>query len=393
MRVVLDGRIVLDRMTGAGRYVRELARHLPRLDPDLELILLLHQSLGRTEVPRLLTVSGARVHYCQSRVAGVRQWLEVPLTLRALRPDVYHYPFIDLPLVHCPSVVTVYDLNPLLDPQYFARHGVIKRWGARQMMRSALRRCRVALAISEATRNAVQQQFPEVISKVRVVPLAVDLDFWVRGEVAGPAPNGPPWENRVYILYVGVERPHKNLGRLVRAFVRFRSSEGWRAGEGPYLWLAGVGAGSEQLRAEVYRGACAGDVRLSPPLSDSALVGVYRRAHTVAYVSTSEGFGLPLLEAFAVGVPVLASDRGSLPEVGGDAVLYVDPTDETSIAQGLARLWREEGLRALLVERGLRRVRMFSWQATAAGTLQGYRDALTMGGHPVSLKSGAPMHR
>ena len=376
MRVLLDGRIVLARMTGAGRYVLELARHLPRLDRDLELVVLLHQSLERTEVPRLVEVSGARVQYCQSRVASVRQWLEVPLAVRALRPDVYHYPFIDLPLVHCPSVVTVYDLNPLLDPQYFTRYGSFKRWGARQLMGSTLRRSRVVIAISEATRDAVLHQFPEAVGKVSVVSLGVDLDFWVRGEACGPTPKQPVWENRAYVLYVGVDRPHKNLARLVRAFVRFRSSEGWPTGQGPYLWLAGVGAGSQQLQAELHRAACAADVRLSPALSDSALVSVYSCAHSVAYVSTSEGFGLPLLEAFAVSVPVLASDRGSLPEVGGDAVLYVDPTDEASIAQGLDRLWREEGLRTMLVKRGLRRVQMFSWQATAAGTLRGYTDAL-----------------
>lgn len=392
MRVVLDGRIVLDRMTGAGRYVLELARHLPRLAPDLELLVLLHRSLERTDVPRLVSASGARLHYCQSRVASVRQWLEVPLTVRALRPDVYHYPFVDLPRVHCPSVMTVYDLNLLLDPQYFARHGPIKRWGARQLMRSSLRRSQVVIAISQATRDAVEREFPEAVDKVRVVPLAVDLDFWTGGEVAGPSPKLPVWEDRPYVLYVGVDRPHKNLARLIRAFAQFRSSEGWRAGEGPYLWLAGVGAGSEHLLAELHRAASSADVRLSPPLSDSALIGVYSRAHSVAYVSTSEGFGLPLLEAFAASVPVLASDRASLPEVAGDAVLYVDPMDETSIARGLDRLWRDEGLRRLLVDRGRQRARMFSWQATAAGTLQGYIDALA---HSSThrLKSGASMPR
>ncbi len=124
---------------------------------------------------------------------------------------------------------------------------------------------------------------------------------------------------------------------------------------------------------------------------DRAVVSAYGHALAVAYVSTMEGFGLPILEAMAVGVPVLASDKGSLPEVGGDAVLYADPTDESSIARGLRQLWREEGLRALLVERGLRRVRGFSWQATAAGTLQGYRDALKIGGGDHLSRLDAPI--
>ena len=102
----------------------------------------------------------------------------------------------------------------------------------------------------------------------------------------------------------------------------------------------------------------------------------YGGARAVAYVSTSEGFGLPVLEALAAGVPVVAADASSLPEVGGDAVLYTNPHDELAISEALARIWNDEDLRHALVERGRERVRKFSWHATATATVEAYYDVL-----------------
>jgi glycosyltransferase involved in cell wall biosynthesis len=177
-------------------------------------------------------------------------------------------------------------------------------------------------------------------------------------------------------LYVGVERPHKNLVRLVRGFARFQAATEWHAGQAPYLWLAGVGAGSRELNAEIERQGVAASVRLSDGLSEAELIHAYRGARVVAFVSIAEGFGLPILEAFAAGVPLVAGNASCLPEVAGDAATYVAPEDEAEIAWGLTETWQNEAVRQVLVARGARRLREFTWEETARQTLEVYALAL-----------------
>lgn len=384
LRVVLDGRIVIPRMTGAGRYVIELARRLPDLAEDLQIEVLLRPEVKLTRVPGLLLGSGATVHYVDARVASLGQWLVIPAVLARLKPDLYHYPFFDLPYVAAPSVVTLYDLNPMTESGYFDRYALIKRTAARMLIRSTLRRSRAALAISEATRTLIQKHWPESANKVRTVHLGVDSDAWAKATRDGnvPIPDQAAlgaWRSRRYVLYVGVDRPHKNLIRLVRSFERFRQRNGWQNTRGPYLWLAGVGDGSPQLRAQVEASGLREDVRLDHELDEDRLRVAYAGAIAVAYVSTSEGFGLPVLEAFAAGVPVICSDRSSLPEVGGDAVAYVDPYDELSISDVLHKVQSDERLRRELAVRGQQRVAQFSWNATAIATRDVYYEVLGLG--------------
>lgn len=384
LKVVLDGRIVLPRMTGAGRYVIELARHLPSLAEDLKLEVLLRPTMRLTRVPDLLVSSGATVHYVDARVATLHQWFVIPRVLASLRPDLYHYPFFDLPYVAAPAVVTIYDLNPVRDPAYFDRYASVKRAVARMLIRSTLRRSRAALTISDATRALLQEHWPESTSKFRTIHLGVDPDAWTNATPCGSAtmldrPTSDAWSIRRYVLYTGVDRPHKNLVRLVRAFERFRQKSGWQNGCGPYLWLAGIGEGSPQLRARISGSALSHDVRLDHELNEEQLRLAYAGAIAVACVSTSEGFGLPILEAFAAGVPVICSDRSSLPEVGGDAVAYVNPFDEESISDALCKVCGDDRFRQALTARGHERLTLFSWNSTALATRDVYYEVLGLG--------------
>jgi glycosyltransferase involved in cell wall biosynthesis len=376
MRVVLDGRMLLPRMTGAGRYVLELGRRLPRMEPRLELVVLVAPALKRTGIPQLLLEAGASLEYVNARVASVRQWASVPRVLRHLSPDLFHYPFLDLPYVSCPSVITVYDMNPLLDREYFANLRVLKRWMAARVVESSIDRSRLVIAISGATRAQLETHLPRSRGKVRVIPLGVDC-----GQVTTSPPRagegvGLRWAARPYFLYVGVDRPHKNLPNLVLGFRSFRLENEWVPGQGPYLLLAGVGEGSARLREAVAASGLAQDVCLGSPPEEPLLWSLYRGATALVYVSRSEGFGLPILEGFCAGVPVITGDRSALPEVAGEAAQYCDPDDVRSITAALHDVWHDQALRRTLVQRGLQRVQEFSWDNTARSTFAAYQAAL-----------------
>ncbi len=376
MRLVLDGRIIIPRTTGAGRYVFELARRLPRLAHDLKLDVLLLPSMRATTVPEVLADAGVTVHFVDALLRSARQWLMVPRVLDRLQPDLYHYPFVNLPFVRCPSVVTIYDLNMVLDADYFERMRGVKRFVARRLIASSLRRSRATIAISHATQAVLRAHYPAHAEKVRMIHLGVDPTAWATNGNGGSADPLGPWQSRPYALYVGVERPHKNLVRLVRAFASFRADGRWRPGAGPYLRLAGVGQGSAELHGHVAQLRLGNDVRMDGEVDDVALGQVYGGATLLAYVSTSEGFGVPILEAFGSGIPVVAAQVPSLTEVGGDAALYAHPDDEAGIAAALARVWNDEGLRRILIERGRQRAELFSWDAMANATLAVYREAV-----------------
>jgi glycosyltransferase involved in cell wall biosynthesis len=380
VKVLLDGRIAIPRMTGAGRYVIELARRLPPLAKDLELEVHLLPAMQATDVPVMLRDAGADVQFSDTRVATLKHWIVMRRIVRRSNPHVYHYPFVDLPWTSAPSVVTIYDMNPVLHPAYFGRLTPILGRVADWMVRSALHRSRAALAISDTTRDLVQQRYPESAHKVRTTRLGVDLETWARairmGDAAPTRSVDAAWRERPYFLYVGVDRPHKNLVPLMSAFARFRALTGCAEGRGPYIWLAGVGQGSAELGARVTALSLRADVRQSGELGEDELRGVYAGALALVYVSTSEGFGLPLLEAFAAGVPVMAGNTSSLPEVGGDAVMYASPHDEAAMAEALVRVYRDPALRNDLVKRGRERAAAFSWDETARATLAAYYDVV-----------------
>lgn len=377
---MIDGRIVGPRMTGAGRYVVEVSRRVPAVDTNLRLTVLLRSVLRTTSIPELLADSGANVQYCDVPVATFRQWFTLPRVAHAFKPDLYHYPFLDLPWIGSPSVVTIYDLNPILAPNYFARQRRLRRLAARWLVTSTLRRCRLAMVISETVRRLVAETFPSKAHKLRVVRLGTGFTD-IGGEAIeegreNPRVSDPRWGERPYVLYVGVDRPHKNLARLVRGFVLFYEAGRWSAGQEPYLWLAGVGDGSPELQTILRQSEYATRIRLSAALSDDSLRSLYRGARAAACVSTSEGFGLPLLEAFAAGVPVVSGNASSLPEIAGDAAMFVSPWDEGDIARGLRAVWEDASLRDSLIKRGLSRAREFSWDSTAVATVETYLEAI-----------------
>jgi len=175
------------------------------------------------------------------------------------------------------------------------------------------------------------------------------------------------------MLYVGNLQPRKNVVRLLRAFARARKE----AGFAHRLVIVGqAGWQCEEEMRELQSAEAAGHALRVGYVDDSDLPALYAAADAFLFPTLMEGFGLPVLEAMAMGTPVLTSNTSSLPEVAGDAALLVDPTDESAIATGISALAADGSLRARLRDAGLARAAQFSWQRTAELTRTVYESAL-----------------
>jgi glycosyltransferase involved in cell wall biosynthesis len=224
---------------------------------------------------------------------------------------------------------------------------------------------------SQFTRDDVLKLLPVEPERVVVIPGGIDRSFKPQPaeEVAARlAPLGLRAGD--YLLFLGTIEPRKNLARLLQAMEL--------AGPkiGPLVLAGGRGWNNAAIRDAIARLARDGRIRDLGYVADDLRPALQAGARAFVYPSLYEGFGLPPLEAMACGTPVLTSNVSALPEVMGDAALYVDPEDVPALAAALTRLWDDESLRADLRARGLARAQEFSWDRTARLTIEVYRDLL-----------------
>ena len=259
------------------------------------------------------------------------------------------------------SVMTCYDLIPAAYPREYL--GGVGRLAERAAYRRFLARLREAALVLTPSRETAEDCVrlagvrPE---RVRHVPLGIPP----AAAAEGPVPDGP------YVLYAGAIEPHKNAALAVRAIAA--------APSGVRLAMAGPWSDRrlERLRAEARRAGADGRVDWLGYLPPGRLATVRAGACAVLVPSRKEGFGFPVLEAMADGVPVLASDTPALREAGGDAALYLPPHDPAAWARAIGDLARDEAARAELGARGRLQAARFSWDETARLTVAAYREAL-----------------
>lgn len=360
MALILDARTATDHFPGIGRYVTNLARALAALNPPLPWQLL----RGPQVNPRLPLPAWPGPVSAISPFALAQQW-QIPALLRQHGARVYHSAYYVMPYAPgVPTTLTVYDTIALSQP---AEHPPRQRalfWLAHAL---AARRAEHLFAISQATARDVQRWFGVPRDKITVTPLAADPHF-------APQPAERLADARAryglparYVLYVGSNKPHKNLARLVRAFTLSRlSREGWT------LVIAGhwdarypqARALAEQLNAPV---------RFVPNVPEADLPAVYSGAGVFVFPSLYEGFGLPVLEAMACGVPVTCAHSASLPEVAGEAARLFNPLDPADMAHALDLTLAEADTRRAL---SLARAATFRWEHTAELTAAYWRALL-----------------
>lgn len=365
MKIGIDAR---NDQAGIGRYTLSLIRGLGKIDRENEYVLLLSR-----ERLAAYTLPGPNFRAVEAEIPWftAREQLLLPRLVARERLDLMHYPHLTVPLSsRTPFVVTVHDLNYLDDAAIFGGDGSrLRRAALRTGYRVELakaRRARRLIAVSEHTRDTVVRELRVDPERVAVTYEAADPPAAVEPDTSVLARHGL---DSPFFLYVGAAYPYKNLARLIDAFARIGSDH--------KLVLAGdlehFGPG---LREQAADAGLAARAVFPGRVSDAELAALYGAALAYAFVSTSEGFGLPGLEAMSAGVPVVAASAGSLPEIYGDAARYCDPHDVDSIADALAEVASDEHLRARLVALGRQRAAGFSWERTAEQTLAVYREAL-----------------
>jgi glycosyltransferase involved in cell wall biosynthesis len=361
LTIGIDARAAVEVPAGRGRVVREVLRELARRDDPHTYVCYARRPWDEPLDERFIW---------RSRPARDGPWHLWSAIDAQGACDAYlaTNSYLSVVFNRMPTVAIVYDM--LTFERGMGARGkslVVERLTTG----TAVRRARSLICISQATQDALTILFPgaRLKSTVALLGVAPSLERPAPGELVGLPDPG-------FLLAVGTLEPRKNLPRLVAAYAELDpavqaahplvvvGARGWQEGE---TLAALKSLGDNCLRL--------GHV------SDAALAELYRRCAVFCYPSIGEGFGLPVLEAMAAGAPVLTSDISSLPEVGGDAVAYVDPLDHRSIGAGLAALLGNPDRRMQLAQRGPERAARFTWSSFTEATLA----ALSQAARPAAL--------
>ncbi len=375
--IVLDALLVRPSPTGVGRSILELTRAMSEQERQLAFtVLATHPEM----FDFLRGRSRWRVQTCRGAVGGTASkalftQLRLPGLLSRLEATLLHSLQYVAPLrLPCRSLVTVHDLSYLRYPQTVEQP---RRAYYRFLVPRTLAQADGIATNSAATASEVAEYFPAVAPRVTVTPFGTPS--W---SLAMPAPARPPAEDAPF-LFVGTLEPRKNLERILAAYTIFldrnQNSSSFKVLPDLVL-VGGKGWNDKGIRQTIQKLEGRGKLHRLDYCGPDRLWRQYCLARALLFPSLHEGFGFPILEAMAAGLPVLTADRGAMAEVAGDAALLVDPENETSIAAGMERILTSSSLRDKLISRGHQRVKYWSWEKTASLTLDMYSRLAGSGG-------------
>ncbi len=345
---------------GTEIYLRELLAALARIDGDSEYFVFTNRESGSDLVPPAANFhqipQAVRAAFRPARILWEQTLL--PPAARREAIDVLFNPGFTAPIYcTCPMVTVFHDMQHKRHPEHFRWYD-LPFW--RALLFAAAHRSKMLLAISDATRADLLRYYRLPPERIRVTWLGVDRAFF--GLRRAP---------EKLLLTVSTLHPHKGLDELLQGFARFH-----RARPDYRLVIAGMrgfhGGALEHLREQLSLKTA---VELTGWIPRAHLYDLYTRASAFLYPSTFEGFGMPVLEAMAAGIPTGCSDIQPLAGIAGGAALLFEPADSGAIYHAMLRLTGDQTLRASLEAGGPRRAAEFSWTATARATLEALRAA------------------
>lgn len=388
MKIILATDPIFWPLTGIGRYTFELAKrfsteprfsdvrffNMGRWQSFAELLQAGNENLGKSNDPGLIQKSfGLLRKTLSNNRSAIKVYSHITphLYKRRLKPftadHIYHSPNFMLPLFNGKKVATFHDLSILKYPEFHPETRV--SYLRPEIIKSAQNADHI-ITDSEAVKQEVIEYFAKSPEEVTAIPLASSLNV--------EHPDSALLENflsshdlvmRQFFLFVSSIEPRKNIGRLLDAYESLAPAF---KKQYPLVLTGSSGWKSEGILERIKTMQDSGEVRYLGYTSEIELKYLYRTAGALVFPSIYEGFGLPVIEAQAMGVPVVTSNVSCMPEVAGGAALLVNPYDADSIGNALGQIMLDEGLRKNLKVGGLKNASQYSWENTVAKTVDVY---------------------
>jgi glycosyltransferase involved in cell wall biosynthesis len=362
MRIAVNARLLLPgKLEGLGRFASESLKRVTRDHPEHEFIFIFDRKPAAEFIfsGNIIPV----VAHPQARHPVLWylffEW-GVPPVLSKYKADIFVSPDGWLSLrSKTPSLAVIHDLNFFHNPGWI---GKIPMMYYNRYFPKFIRKADRLATVSEFSKSDISQMFHVDPEKIDVLGNGAGEDLKALPDEEKFRVRGHYTSGRPYFLFLGLVHPRKNLTRIIQAYEQFRLSKNTN-----YKLLV---VGSTKYWTDDTRIAWEGsefkdDIILKGRLSDAEAKNILASCEALVYTSLFEGFGIPILEAFRCQVPVITSNITSMPEVGGDAVIYADPLSVESIAEAMKQVCSNSELTKDLVQRGLKQLEKFSWQITA----------------------------
>lgn len=364
MRIAIDARMYGPKAaTGIGLYIKKLIEGLMDLDHNNTYDLLVNNQVA-SEIGKI--PPNFKLIVVRSKWYSIGEQLELPLILYKNKYDLVHFPQFNVPLLYRrPFVVTIHDVTQYFYPGPSSKKNPIRRYAYRLILKNAVSFSRKIITVSNHTKQQITDHFGASASKIVVTYLGVDSIFKPSFDPSSANEFGE------YILYVGVFRDHKNVDGLIRAFNIFKLTQ-------PDAKLVLVGLLDErypEVAREISASRYSSDIIVTGFVTDERLVRIFHYAKLFVLPSFCEGFGLVAIEAISSGVPVLASNTTSVPEILGSSGIYFDPKNTSEIASLMTRCWDDEDLRRKTLADAELIIAKYKWQNTVLQTLNIYQHS------------------
>ena len=377
MKIAYDAILLLGR-SGIERYARELIKHVAASGDSHELRLISGTEYGGAtrEYFRHLPNVDTKSVIPHERLLGA----PLRLLMRSIQRRRFSTAIRDVDVVHilgptkfvpsgAPLVVTIHDLFPM-DASFGLSAEMQRRFPGR--IDRQLKAASAVVCPSSYVAGTIRDSFPWYTGPIAVTPLAAS-DAFTPAELSDHVRRKHAIHDR-FVLFVGRVDPRKNIPRMLKAWAAL--SRELRSQTQFVLLLAGDPVSLEKLKKEHHDVLSDPSIRLIYEVPSSEMIQLLSASRALVFATLGEGFGLPVIEAMKCGCPVIASNNTSLPEVGGDAALYVDPIDVDSIANAMQKCLTDDDAVAEMRQRGLVHAQQFTWHETARKTLDVYSSVM-----------------